>query len=152
MPVDQGRDGYPGGPCGRQSSESAPPSIQNVPTPWPGNHNVIASTPDRDTGRRRQTAKQCVLCSGYIVPRVPVARPPTRRSARLADRKSGRQNDRQHTMLVRSGKAATRHGVNRKGFEVLDEADGDEYRIFFLFSLSRSFDPIADIGLAPALR
>ena len=122
MPVDQGPANLlrwlPWCSCGRQLSESAPTSIHNVPTPWPGNHNVIASTPDRDTGRRRQTTKQCVLSCRYIVPLVPIARPPTRRSARLADCKSGRQNDRQHTMLDRSGKAATRHGVNRKGYEV----------------------------------
>ena len=122
MPVDQGPENLPRWlswcPCGRQVSESAPPRIQNVPTPWPGNHNIIAPTLDRDTGRRRQITKQCVLCCGYIVPRVPIVRPPIRRSARLADRKSGRRNDRRHTMLDRSGKAATRHGVNRKGFEV----------------------------------
>ena len=142
MPVDQGPANLPRWlswcPCGRQLSESAPPSIQNVPSPWPGNHNLIASTLDRDTGRRRPTIKHCVLCCGYIVPRVPIARPPTRGSARLADRKSGRQNARQHTMLDRSGKAATRHLIAR-GLKFVDEAVGDEYRTFFLFQLVSLF-------------
>ena len=122
MPVDQGPANLPQWlswcPCGRQVSEGAPPSIQTAPTPWPGHHNVIGVSLDRDTFRSRQVTQQCVRCCGYIVPPAPTARQPTRRSARLADRKSGRQNDRQHTMLGRNGKAATRHGVNRKGFEV----------------------------------
>ena len=105
-------------PCGRQVSEVSPPKIQRVPNPWPGNHNIIAPVLDRDTRRLKQTTKQCVLCCGYIVPPVVNARQPTRRSARLADRKSGRQGERRHTMLDRSGKAATRDGVNARGFEV----------------------------------
>ena len=67
---------------------------------------------------RRQITKQWVMCCGYIVPPVPAARPPARRSARLADRKSGKQKVRKHRMLSRTGKAATRHGVSDKGFEV----------------------------------
>ena len=91
-------------PCGRQVTEPSPPRIQTVPTPWPGNHHLIVAAHNHDTGRTRQTTKQCVLCCGYIVPPVPGApRPPTRRSARLADRRSGRQNDRRHTMLGRIG-------------------------------------------------
>ena len=106
-------------PCGRHVTEPSPPKLQTVPTPWPGNHYLIVAAHNHDTGLTRKTTKQCVLCCGYIVPPVPAAarRQPTRRSARLADRRSGKQKDRKHTMLGRSGKAATRHGVNSKGFE-----------------------------------
>ena len=106
-------------PCGRRVTEPSPPSLQTVPTPWPGNHHLITAVLNHDTGLTRTTTKQCVLCCGYIVPPVPTGtREPTRRSVRLADRRSGRQKDRKHTMLGRSGKAATRNGVNSKGFEV----------------------------------
>ena len=105
-------------PCGRDVTEVEPPRIQAVPTPWPGNHNLIVPMLNQDTGIRRQTTKQCVLCCGYIVPPVPAARHPSRRSARLADRRSGKQEYRKHTMLGGNGKAATRSGVNGKGFEV----------------------------------
>ena len=103
-------------PCGRHVSEPSPLPIHTVPTPWPGNHHLIQAVHNHDTGLTRRTTKQCVLCCGYIVP--PAPRQPIRRSARLADRKSGKQNDRKHTMLGRNGKTATRHGVNSKGFEV----------------------------------
>ena len=105
-------------PCGRQLSEPTPAALNPAPIPWPGNHHVITPMPDRATGGGQQTTKQCVLCFGYIVPFVASARQPTRRSARLADRRSGKRKDRRHTMLGGSGKAATRHGVNDKGFEV----------------------------------
>ena len=106
-------------PCGRHVTEPSPPRIQTVPTPWPGNHHLIVAAHNHDTGKTRKTTKQCVQCCGYIVPPVPAApRPPPRRSARLADRRSGRQNDRKHTMLGRNGKTATRHAVGKKGFEV----------------------------------
>ena len=119
MPVVQGPAGSRAWcPCGRQHSEKAPRMRMIVPTPWPGNHNIVDRVRNEVTHQWQQTTKQCVLCCGYIVPRVATARQPTRRSARLADRQSGRQSDRQHTMLGRSGKAATRHGVNNKGFEV----------------------------------
>ena len=122
MPVVQGPARFPQFlswcPCGRQVSGPQPAIIQTVPTPWPGNHNLIKPVRDQDTGVRRQITKQCVMCCGYIVPPVPAARSPARRSARLADRKSGKQKVRKHTMLGRSGKAATRHGVSDKGFEV----------------------------------
>ena len=104
-------------PCGRRVTEPSPPSIQTVPTPWPGNHNLVVAAHNPDTGLTRKTTKQCVLCCGYVVPPLP-RRQPTRRSARLADRRSGRQTERKHTMLGRSGKAATRNGVNKQGFEV----------------------------------
>ena len=106
--------------CGRQVSEPAPGIIQAVPTPWPGNHNLIVPMLNHDTGRRKQTTKQCVLCCGYIVPpgNTTARQQPVRRSVRLADRKSGRQRQRKHTMLDRSGKRATRHEVSGKGFEV----------------------------------
>ncbi len=120
MPVVQGPAGVRRSiawcPCGRTHSREAPRRRGSVPTPWPGNHNIIDWVRNGETHRWQQTTKQCVLCCGYIVP---PARQPTRRSARLADRQSGRQNDRQHMMLGRSGKAATRHGVNSKGFEVV---------------------------------
>ena len=109
-------------PCGRRETEASPPPLQTVPTPWPGNHHLIAAALNHDTGLSRITTKQCVLCCGYIVPPAPPAsaprRQPTRRSARLADRRSGRQNNRIHTMLGGNGKAATRHGVSKHGFEV----------------------------------
>lgn len=122
MPVAQGPANLPQPqswcPCGRQVSEQAPPGLPPIPIPWPGNHNIIAPVLNPVTLQQQQTTKQCVLCCGYIVPRVPTVRQPTRRSARLADRKSGTQKDRKHTMLGRNGKAAARHGVNSKGFEV----------------------------------
>ena len=109
-------------PCGRQVTEPSPRRIQTVPTPWPGNHHLIVAALNHDTGVRRKITKQCVLCCGYIVPpgTVPGAAPrrETRRSARLADRRLGRQRERKHTMLGRNGKAATRLGVNDKGFEI----------------------------------
>lgn len=107
-------------PCGRHVTEPSPPRIQTVPTPWPGNHHLIVAALNHDIGVRRKITKQCVLCCGYIVPPVPGAAPRhgTRQSARLADRRSGRQKDRKHTMLGRNGKAATRLGVNDKGFEI----------------------------------
>lgn len=102
-------------PCGRQLSENAPPAIPTVPTPWPGNHNLIAPVPTPVTQRPQRTTKQCVKCCQYIVPPANVTQP-TRRSARVADRRSGTQKARKHTMLGRSEKA--HYGVNSKGFEL----------------------------------
>ncbi|CAF9935055.1 hypothetical protein IMSHALPRED_010082 [Imshaugia aleurites] len=130
MPAAQGPPNLPQQlfwcPCGRGVCQAAPHPHVTVPTPWPGNHNLTLLDPATNrpltnpaTGRPRQgTTKQCVMCCGYIVYPDPDALKPTRRSARVADRKSGKQKDRKHTMLDRRGKAATRHGVSGKGFEV----------------------------------
>lgn len=130
--VRQGKANLPQGqfqcPCGRRVSEAQPPAIQAglIQRPWQGNHNLITSVAVNP--RRPQEplyfTKQCVMCCKYIVPphrgrpgAAPV-RQPTRRSARVADQRSGTQRARKHTMLDRTGKAAARHGVNSNGFEV----------------------------------
>lgn len=110
-------------PCGREVSENQPPAIQAaaIPNPWTGNHNLITSVGMIPGTQQPQfTTKQCVKCCKYIIPpdRRPTVRQPTRRSARVADRRSGMQGARKHTMLDRTGKAALRYGVNSKGFEV----------------------------------
>ena len=110
-------------PCGRQVSEIEPPAIQAaaIPNPWTGNHNLVTSVQlNPVTQLPHFTTKQCAKCCKYIVPpdHQPNVRQPTRRSARVADRKSKTQRARKHTMLDRTGKAALRYGVNSKGFEV----------------------------------
>lgn len=108
-------------PCGRRVSETAPPAVQTIPNPWTGNHNLILPVGMiPGTQQPHFTTKQCVRCCKYIVPpdRRPTVRQPTRRSARVADRKSETQRARKHTMLDKTGKAALRYGVNSKGFEV----------------------------------
>lgn len=111
-------------PCGRRVSQAEPP-VGALQIPFQGNHNLIQSAGmDPVTQRPLYFTKQCVTCCKYIVPpyrgppQAPPVRQPTRRSARVADRRSGTQRSRKHTMLDRTGKAAARHGVNSKGFEV----------------------------------
>lgn len=82
-----------------------------------GNGGLVLPVVNQDTGVRKRTTKQCVLCCGYIVPGIP-GRQPVRRSKRVADRKAGRTGERRHVMLGGSGKGVTKHGVSKKGFEV----------------------------------
>ena len=103
-------------PCGREVSERTP-LVASLPGPWLGNHHWITPAYNQATGVWKQTTKQCVLCCGYIVPPDPHARQPTRRSARLDDRKLKMQKERKHTMLDRSGKTASKNGVSLHGFE-----------------------------------
>ena len=119
-------------PCGRQVSEAEPPAAV-IQTPFQGNHNLIRPVRvNPQTHEQLYFTKQCVTCCKYIVPPYrgrPGAGPvrqPTRRSARVADRRSGTQRARRHTMLDRTGKAAARHGVNSKGFEIRRATGGHD--------------------------
>lgn len=65
----------------------------------------------------KRITKQCIMCCGFVVPPSgPTAGKP-RRSARIRDKKFGRQDSYRHEMLGGS-KTKTNFDLNKHGFEI----------------------------------